>query len=191
MGSDCSNCTKCDLGILSEKQNEIDRQSLEYRKRNINREELINNNINKIIEYYNNHLPTIIYLQNNIKKYLKKLQHLKNPQDNFYNKYYGSAELSPENLEIILTNNDNNDISDTNNKENIFHKIQNSKEKFRTLSEKYSSFQNNNIEQPEENKSYKVKDLKINDKAKYTGDMLNGKQNGKWKTKWIWNTRME
>ena len=42
MGSDCSNCTKCDLGILSEKQNEIDRQSLEYRKRNINREELIN-----------------------------------------------------------------------------------------------------------------------------------------------------
>ena len=31
MGSECSNCSKCDLGIISESQNEIDRQSLEYR----------------------------------------------------------------------------------------------------------------------------------------------------------------
>ena len=176
MGSDCSNCTKCDLGIISEKQNEIDRQSLEYIKRNMNREELVNNINNKILEYYNNYLPAIIYLQLNIKKFLKKLQQLKDPQDNFYNKYYGSAELSPENLEIILTN---NDLSDINNKEQSFHKIQNSKEKFKTLSEKYISFQNNNnIEQPEENNSYKVKDLKINDKAKYSGEMLNGKQHG-------------
>ena len=174
MGSECTNCSKCDLGIISESKNEIDRQSLDYRKGNIKRDILLNNN--NIINYYKNYLPKIIYLQIRIKKFLLNKRQFTNPKDDFYNKYYGTIELSPENLEIIGTN---NELADINNKGELFHKIQNSKDKFKTLSQKYSSIQNNQKNDlPEEKNIYKVKDFKINEKAKYTGDMLNGKQHG-------------
>jgi len=104
MGSDCSNCSKCDLGIMSESQNEINRQSIEHRNGNINREQLMNINKINLINYYNNYLPTIIYLQIRIKKYLNKLRKFTDPKNDFYNKYYGSIELSQENLEIIGAN---------------------------------------------------------------------------------------
>lgn len=175
MGSECSNCSKCDLGIMSESQNEIDRQSLDYRKGNINREQLINNLNNNIIKYYSNYLPKIIFLQIRIKKYLNKVKQFNDPKDTFYKKYYGTIELSPENLVIIGAN---DEYADTGNKEYLRHKIKNSNEKFKTLSHKYSSRNDNNNEPIEENKPYKVKDYQINKKAKYTGDMLNGKQNG-------------
>ena len=176
MGSECSNCSKCDLGIVSESQNEIDRQSLEYRKGNINRDHLINLKNNNIIKYYSNYLPKIIFLQIRIKRFLNKIKQFADPKDTFYKKYYGTIELSPENLVIIGAN---DELADTGNKEQLRHKIKNSKEKFKTLSEKYSSIQNDNKNEPiEENMPYKVKDYQINSKAKYTGDMLNGKQNG-------------
>ena len=176
MGSDCSNCSKCDLGLMSESKNEINRQSMEYRNGNISREQLVNINKNNLINYYRNYIPTIIYLQIRIKKYLRKLRQFTDPKDDFYNKHYGSVELSQENLEIIGTN---NEFAVINNKGKLFHKIQNSKDKFQTLSQKYSSTQNNNNEDlPEQNKPYKVKNYKINNRAKYTGDMLNGKKHG-------------
>jgi len=175
MGSECTNCSKCDLGIISESQNEIDRQSLEYRKGNIKRDILLNNN-NNIINYYKNYIPEIIFLQIRIKKYLFKNRQFTNPKDDFYNKYYGTVELSPENLEIIGAN---NELADISNKGELFHKMENSKDKFKTLSQKYSSIQNNNNNDlPEEIKLNKVKDYKISETAKYTGDMLNGKQHG-------------
>ena len=175
MGSECTNCSKCDLGIISESQNEIDRQSLEYRKGNIKRDILLNNN-NNIINYYKNYIPEIIFLQIRIKKYLFKNRQFTNPKDDFYNKYYGTVELSLENLEIIGAN---NELADISNKGELFHKMENSKDKFKTLSQKYSSIQNNNNNDlPEEIKLNKVKDYKISETAKYTGDMLNGKQHG-------------
>ena len=174
MGSECTNCSKCDLGIISERQNEIDRQSIDYRNGNIKRDILLNNN--NLIDYYKNYLPKIIFLQIRIKKYLLNKRQFANPKDDFYNKYYGTVELSPENLEIIGTN---NELADINNKGELYHKIQNSKEKFKTLSQKYSSIQNNTKDElSQENKIYKVKDYKINENVKYTGDMLNGKQHG-------------
>ena len=184
MGSECSNCSKCDLGIISESQNEIDRQSIEYRNGNLTRDKIMNNNKNNIIKYYSDHLPTIIFLQIRIKKYLNKLRQSTDPKEDFYSKHYGTVELSQDNLEIIGGNNEFADIS---NKEQLFHRIQNSKDKFKTLSQKYSSLQNNiniNNEFPGENKPYKVKDFKINDKIKYTGDMLNGKQHGYGTQEW-------
>ena len=175
MGSDCTNCSKCDIGIISESQNEIDRQSIEYRNGNINRDQLILNNKDNIIKYYNNYLPQIIFLQIRLKKFLNKLKQSTDPKEDFYNKYYGTIELSQENLEIIGAN---NELADISNKEQLYHKIQNSKDKFKTLSQKYSSAQKNSNELQEEKKTNKVKDYKINNNAKYTGDMLNGKQEG-------------
>ena len=174
MGSDCSNCSKCDLGIISENQNEIDRQSLEYRNGNINREQMIINN-NKILKYYSEHLSEITYLQINIKKFLEKLKHSSNAKEEFYNKHYGTIELSKENLQII---NPSQELADISNKEQLCHKIQNNNEKFKTLSQKYSSLQNNDEEIDEEKKPYKVKNYRTNIMAKYTGDMINGKQHG-------------
>ena len=181
MGSECSNCSKCDLGIISESQNEIDRQSLEYRKGNLKRDELILKENTEIIKYYNNYLPTIIFLQIKIKKYLHKLKQSINPKDDFYNKYYGNIDLSQENLEII---GNNNELEDTPKKYQLNHKIQNSNHEFRTLSQKYSSFQNNNNESKEENESYKVKNYQIKKKCKIY------RRYDKWKTGWIWYTRM-
>ena len=175
MGSDCTNCSKCDIGIISESQNEIDRQSIEYRNGNINRDQLILNNKDNIIKYYNNYLPQIIFLQIRLKKFLNKLKQSTDPKEDFYNKYYGTIELSQENLEIIGAN---NELADISNKEQLYHKIQNSKDKFKTLSQKYSSAQKNSNELQEEKKTNKVKDYKINNNTKYTGDMLNGKQEG-------------
>ena len=119
MGSDCSNCSKCDLGIISENQNEIDRQSLEYRNGNINREQMIINN-NKILKYYSEHLSEITFLQINIKKFLEKLKHSSNAKEEFYNKHYGTIELSKENLQII---NPSQELADISNKEQLCHKI--------------------------------------------------------------------
>ena len=59
MGSDCSACTKCQIG-LSEKENELYRQSIEYQNGTTN---------NK----YSQNIPEIIFLQIKIKKFLKRL----------------------------------------------------------------------------------------------------------------------
>ena len=173
MGSDCSNCSKCDMGIMSESQNEIDRQSIEYRNGSLNRELMIIKN-NQMLKYYNQHLPEIAYLQIRIKRFLNRIKRTTDPKEEFYNKHYG-IELSKENLEIISPSQELPDIS---NKKQLYHKVQNSKEKFKTLSQKYSSLQNDNEENEGNKDSYKVKNYKINIMAKYTGDMVNGKQHG-------------
>ena len=64
MGSHCSNCTKCDLG-LSESQNEINNQSINYPKGDTNKEEssIINQDYKNRISYYKKNIPKIIFLQ--------------------------------------------------------------------------------------------------------------------------------
>ena len=162
MGSDCSACSKCQMG-QSEKENELNRQSIEYTKDNEN---------NK----YSQNIPEIIFLQIKIKKFLKRLKQNLDTKERFYNKNYGTYELSNENLDIIYEKNINNEVDTNSIKGERDHKIKQSQEKFKTLSQKYSTLNNN--DSPENNKIYKVSKYPISEQASYTGNILNGKQEG-------------
>ena len=165
MGSECSTCSKCQIG-LSEKQNEINRQSIEYPNGKYKNEEVLENkflnseNKNKIIQYYSNDIGKIIFLQLKIKKFLYKLKPDSNPQNRFYNKNYGTYELSNDNLDIISEKNDNY-AEDHSHKEEKHHQLKASNEKFKTLSQKYSTINNN--ESIGNNKLYKVEQYPMNE----------------------------
>ena len=76
MGSDCSHCSNCESG-LSEKENELNRHSIEYPKGSIKKEDnqkLTSDSKNKITEFYRKYIPTIIFLQLKIKKFLNRIK---------------------------------------------------------------------------------------------------------------------
>ena len=177
MGSDCSACTKCQIG-LSEKENELYRQSIEYQNGTTN---------NK----YSQNIPEIIFLQIKIKKFLKRLKQNLGPKERFYNQNYVTYELSNDNLDIISEKNENNsnEIDINTKKEERHHQIRQSQEKFKTLSQKYSTLNNN--ESSENNKMYKVEKYPINEQANYTGNILNGKQQGYGIQEWKDGARYE
>ena len=173
---DCSKCSNCDLSLF-EKQNEISRQFIESPGK-IKRDNIILNidYKDKRLEYYNKNIPQIIFLQLRVKKFLNHLKQDSDPRDAFYNKNYGTYEISNDNLDIISEKNeDNNNGLKT---EENHHQIKHSKEQFKTLSHKYSTLNNYENNVIEINKPYKVENYQINDLAIYSGDMLNGKQHG-------------
>jgi len=171
MGLYCSNCNNCNY-FISEQQTEINNPNIQYGKKMGKKEKLLYN------EKYKNALPTIIFLQLKIKKFLNDIKQDSYKRDRFYVTNYDNNQFANDNLDIISEKGDNDNDSYNSNNPGRHHKIKSS-EKFRTLSNKYNSLNNNdkNISF-EKNKPYKVEQYEISDSAKYTGYMLNGKQNG-------------
>ena len=150
MGLECSACSKCQI-CGPEDQNEIKSPSIEYPNGKNEIEEIkeikentIKNPESKsnLFEYYNKNIPTIIFLQLKIKKFLNKLK--SDPKNRFYNKNYGTYELSNDNLDIISEKNEYNKGADTFIKkiENN-HKLKSSSENFKLLRQKYSTINKN------------------------------------------------
>ena len=171
MGLYCSNCNNCNY-FISEQQTEINNPNIQYGKKRGKKENLLYN------EKYKNALPTIIFLQLKIKKFLNDIKQDSYKRDRFYVTNYDNNQFVNDNLDIISEKGDNDNDSYNSKLQGRHHKIKSS-EKFRTLSNKYNSLNNNdkNISF-EKNKPYKVEQYEISDSAKYTGYMLNGKQNG-------------
>ena len=193
MGLYCSNCNNCNY-FISEQQTEINTPSIQYSNeygRNRGKKENLLYN-----EKYKNNLPKIIFLQLKIKKFINEINQDSHKRDRFYDINYGNNQLANDNLDIISEKNDNdNDFESYNSKKKGKHHRIKSSEKFRTLSNKYNSLNNNDIIDKnasfEKDKSYKVEQYQINESAKYTGDMLNGKQHGHGIQEWDDGARYE
>ena len=194
MGSHCSNCSKCDLG-LSESQNEINNQSINYPKGDTNKEEssIINQDYKNRISYYKKNIPKIIFLQLKIKKLLNRNTKDSDQKDKFYEKNYGNYELSNDNLDIISERKEfnSNQADILSRKEENHHQLNCSQEKFKSLTDKYSTLNKNNYNSFEIDVPYKVENYQINESAKYTGYMLNGMQHGDGIQNWEDGARYE
>ena len=99
MGTVCSHCSNCESN-LTEEDNELYSRSSTKKKNN-----------------YKDNIPTIIFLQLKIKKFLNKLKQDSDQKNLFYKRNYGINELSNDNLDIISEKNEfNSNEADINSK---------------------------------------------------------------------------
>ena len=143
-------------------------------------------------------MPKIIFLQLKIRKFL--LNKDNNQKEKFYNENYNMNNISDDNILSIdeqntITKNNNNILYYSNNNPSINYPKQQNSVKYKSYNHKYNSINGEesnvntntgNISKNSYNNDnlYRVENLKLNNKAIYTGNMLKGKPHGYGVQKW-------